>query len=154
MGYRLKKDDHKKPEEFTLESMLKTKFFNEEDAKKIFDDTGKIDKPVDIGYKSIVWSQNCVKHFKKRLEVDGKLHKEDVVLEIYILFKYVLTNEAISKEDAFESACHVYGHLQEGIDDYLEKSKAGHEENSVDMMVVISKEVFEHIGVVDISDVK
>lgn len=159
MGYKLKnkRNDHDHgSSDFNLEIMLKqTKdFFDEKKTQKIFDDVKEyeIDKPIDSNFKGLIWYQNCLTHFEKRLKVDGYFDKSDIVLELYILLKFVVADGQMSREDSFKAASHIYGHLQEGIDQHIERSKAGERENSRDIMMLIVREVFEHIAVVDANE--
>lgn len=150
MGFKLKdkKGSSEEPKgKFTIDKMIEeTRIYNPKLIQSLFDENKKegLDGLLRHSLDYVLWTGNAVKHIREVVAVRGDFPKAHAVLEIFIIFRHVY---GMPKEKAFESANHVYGHIQEEIDLYIEKSKDNDSDKAGTVAFSIAREVMKHIGI-------
>ena len=149
MGYKLKgkKEESPKKDDFTLKSMIEeTGIYNPKLIQSLYDLNKKegLDGLLRHSLDYTLWTGNAVKHIREVIAVRGDFPRAHAVLEIFIIFRHIY---GMPKEKAFESANHVYGHIQEEIDLYIEKSKDNDSDKAGTVAFSIAREVMKHIGI-------
>ena len=147
MGFKLKdKKGADSPKEFNLDAMLKeTGIYDGKLVQSLY----KMNKEEGLdcllrhSLDYTLWTGNAVKHLREIIVEYKEVPKAHAVLEIFIIFRHIY---GMPKEKAFESSMHIYGHLQEEIDAYLEKSKDHVADKAGTVAFFIAREVMKHIG--------
>lgn len=148
MGYKLKgkKEESPKKDNFTLKSMIEeTGIYNPKLIQSLYDMNKEegLDGLLRHSLDYTLWTGNAVKHIREVIAVRGDFPRAHAVLEIFIIFRHIY---GMPKEKAFESARHVYGHIQEEIDDYVSKAKDSDSDKAGTVAFTIAREVMKHIG--------
>lgn len=149
MGYKLKNKKSEEPQsdKFTRVKMIKeVGIYDAQITSKLFKEnkSENLDGILRHSLDYTLWTGNAIKHISSVVKDKKILPKADAVLEIYIIFHHIY---GMPKEKAFESALHIYGHLQEAIDDYAEKSGDGVYDRAGTIAFFIAREAMKHIGV-------
>ena len=97
---------------------------------------------------AVLWSTNAVGHFVRDIEKHQKIGRESVLFQLAVLYKNVIgihgdIESAI--DEAGEVVDHIYGHIQESIEDTVNSKNAL--EAAVIIANLVLSEVLDHTGV-------
>lgn len=147
MGFKVKnKKSAESPKDFNLDAMLKeTGLYNGKLIQSMYKDNKEegLDGLLRHSLDYTLWTSNAVKHLRNVIQKEKGVSKAHAVLEIFIIFRHIY---GMPKEKAFESSMHIYGHIQEGIDDFIEKSDDDIADKAGTVAFFIAREVMKHIG--------
>ena len=146
MGFQLKNGNSKsnnKSKETTLEDITRNTIYKKRGIEKAFEEmTQGLDSVIAEMASVGLWSANTTDGLRK-----GGLEKNNIILQIFILFRHGLPFLDQSDEEAFDSAMHIYGHLQESLDYVIQTKEINSAEKRVEITCQIISETLSHVGV-------